>query len=531
MRDADDKPYAVVTYTFDALMRAIEESAEADGDFVRGKRHADFFKEYFTKLDAGTMVIERAYVDRDYLEDYSAYYVRCFPGYERFCTRLHFFKTRFTEADLDALLRVEPSEVSERSLADAYLGFIVVKPLPETVIGRTCLATYPPDDGRRAYPIVQDVDASLFGMTLQVRSLPFQEQDQAVAACATSALWSVFHGTGRLFQHPIPSPVVITNAAMEQRPLERFTTRGLNMAQMARAIRNLGLEPAASRVREAHWLRSVTYAYLRGGIPFLLAVALNDRVAAEDGTIELKELGWHAVAVTGYSVGGPASTAPKTSLHTVASRIDKLYAHDDQVGPFARMELDLVPGQLAKLDGTISAVPMTLTTSWRGGTVRAIPSYVLVPLYHKIRIPFEVVHDELVGFNKLVALVRGSPVGENMGLTASELTWDIFLQSGNELKRNLRSEGRIAGADLASLSTCPLPRYVWRARALDGDSPILEVLVDATDIRQGKLVTRIHSYSDAFVAAMRSLPAATPPERLPALKKRDGWRVLRSLLP
>jgi hypothetical protein len=248
MSNGGDKPYAVVAYCIEELTLTIERAAGADRDFVRGKLHAVYFEEYFRKLGAATMVIEREYVDRDYLEDYSAYYVRCFPGYKRFCTRLHFFSAPFTEADLDALLRLDGSGVSEKTLRDTYLGFIVVKPLPETVIGRTCLATYPPDAGRRQYPIIQDVDASLFGIPLRVRSLPFQEQDQAVAACATSALWSVFHGTGRLFQHPIPSPVEITNAAMEQRPLERFTTRGLNMAQMARAISDQERRTRASAI-------------------------------------------------------------------------------------------------------------------------------------------------------------------------------------------------------------------------------------------------------------------------------------------
>lgn len=525
MSNGGAKPYAVVAYTIDELVRAIEEAAPADGDFVRAKLHAVYFEEYFATLGAATMVVECEYVDRDYLEDYSAYYVRCFPGYERFCRRLHFFSAPFGEADLDALLRLEASNISEEKLRDTYLGFIVIKPLPETVIGRTCLATYLPDGDRRHYPIVQKVDASLFGIPLHLSSLPFQEQDQAVAACATSALWSVFHGTGRLFQHPIPSPVEITNAAMEQRPLERFTTRGLNMTQMARAIRNLGLEPAPSRVREAHWLRSVSYAYLRGRVPFLLAVALNDV-----SKTPIEEIGWHAVAVAGYSSGAPLSTDAKTKLRTVASRIDKLYAHDDQVGPFARMELDVTAAQSVMLDAKLNNVGMTLKTSWRGGKVRAVPDYVLVPLYHKIRIPFEVVHDEVVGFNKMVGLVISSPVGPLLALSNGELTWEVFLQSGNDLKSDLRREARIAGDAIAELSTCPLPRYVWRARALDGNEPLLEVLIDATDIRQGKLVTRIHSYSDLFVDALNAFVALLPAAERRRFKKALGWRILKSLL-
>ena len=55
---------------------------------------------------------------------------------------------------------------------------------------------------------------------LRVKSLSFQEQDHEVAACATSALWSIFHGTGKMFQHPILSPVEITKVAFEIMPLD-----------------------------------------------------------------------------------------------------------------------------------------------------------------------------------------------------------------------------------------------------------------------------------------------------------------------
>ena len=52
-------------------------------------------------------------------------------------------------------------------------------------------------------------------------------------------------------------------------------------------------------------------------------------------------MGFHAVAVTGFSMGGD-SPAPigETQFSLKASRVDKLYVHDDQVGPFARMVFD-----------------------------------------------------------------------------------------------------------------------------------------------------------------------------------------------
>ncbi len=68
----------------------------------------------------------------------------------------------------------------QKDLQDGYLGFIVVKPLPRTIIGRTCLKTYDSKGGTRHFPIVRRYPVHLFGIPLRVETLAFQEQDQAV---------------------------------------------------------------------------------------------------------------------------------------------------------------------------------------------------------------------------------------------------------------------------------------------------------------------------------------------------------------
>ena len=69
----------------------------ADAPFIATKGHVRYFDEYFDKCGAQTVVVEPAYVDRDYLEDFAGYYVRCFSPYERFATRLHFFSKAFSQ--------------------------------------------------------------------------------------------------------------------------------------------------------------------------------------------------------------------------------------------------------------------------------------------------------------------------------------------------------------------------------------------------------------------------------------------------
>src|ERR1035437_10109537 len=81
-------------------------------------------------LGAKQIVIEEKYINKDYLSDYSNYYSTCFASYGNLCKRVHFFKTNFTESQLkEAIVSDKHKRIWEN-----YLGFIVVKPIPLTVI-------------------------------------------------------------------------------------------------------------------------------------------------------------------------------------------------------------------------------------------------------------------------------------------------------------------------------------------------------------------------------------------------------------
>ncbi len=160
-------------------------------------------------MKAQTLVVENDYTDGDYLDDFASYYVKCFRSYNRRCKRLHFFGQKFAEGEFRQLVQGELPPSEEEALKTSYLGFVVARPLPEAIIGRTLLATYPPDGSRRNYPCTRVYRANLFGVELSVMSLPFQEQDSVLAACATVALWSAFHKTAELFGTTTPTPVEI----------------------------------------------------------------------------------------------------------------------------------------------------------------------------------------------------------------------------------------------------------------------------------------------------------------------------------
>lgn len=218
----------------------------------------------------------------------------------RRCARLHFFRSSFDRALISKAIGGDGAAVD--TLRTSYLGFIVVKPLPSTVIGRTCLVTYGNVGRDRAFPTTRTYKVHIFGIELSVKSLPFQEQDTDVAACATSALWSVFNATGHLFQHHIPSPAEITKAAAASQRLVNRTLPagdGLTAAQMADAIRSVGLEPLYIRVKNLELLLISVSAYLRAKIPCLLIGAILECLPTSPTP---RQLGRHAIALAGFGV-------------------------------------------------------------------------------------------------------------------------------------------------------------------------------------------------------------------------------------
>ena len=494
----DARPYSIET-----LRDLLINHSHGRNRAVGRKPHIAYLDQYLTKLVCKTIVVEPHYIDRNFLEDYAAYYVRCFEAYSRVCARLHFFDEELTPAQIDAAITAPDAT----RLQTAYLGFLVIKPLPLTVIGRTCLRTYGAMGGReRVFPTLQNQAANFFGLKLNVSTLPFQEQDKEVAACASSALWSVLHSTARLFQHAILSPVEITKAASAHSRLDERTLpngSGLNTLQIADAIRSVGLEPLGvgvtalkvnkdgppeyrellddvgaaeddgSKNADAMQieLKLAVMAYLRSGMACLLLSRVSQ---IEDGQLKLR--GHHAVALTGYCLSKGEAPLPYSKSATLftASRMDRLYAHDDQIGPFAGFDF--------KNGNILSAGPDADLLNEK--STIAQPINIVVPLYHKIRIPLREIVNLTVVLDGFIEEVR------TLLRLSERLEWDIQLNDLGATRATIAASGLANAAKLALL-TKPLPRFVWRVTAYHRAKPVLDILFDATDLLQGNLLREI----------------------------------------
>lgn len=460
----DDVPYEVRAFSHESLCAALSNphtSLEilADADKIR------YLSDYLLAVQVRTIVIENEYIDGDYLDDFSNYYVKCFKTYERKCRRLHFFSVDLTSEQLSQAITASSDSAEVKKIQSAYLGFVVARPLPDAVIGRTALKTYPADGGRRNYTCTRLYTVNLFGVELSVRSLVFQEQDNVLAACATVALWCSFHKTAELFGTTVLTPAQITTFANQvvnhARPIP---SHGLSIQQICNAIRHVGLDPEVVLVNKGLPVPSLVYGHLSHGLPVILIATIEGQ-------------GRHAIALNGYSINPAPVHAcevdPKVPcLPMTGLRINEFYGHDDQIGPFSRV--------IIKPSTTVGTAtyPVVFESSWKDKTsgkyLALYPEMIVVPVYRKIRVTFVDVQQWLTRLHALLSiLLKGS----------GRLEWDVRLTTVNEYKKELR-DSTLAEATRSELLLTSLPRYMWCAVLAVDDVILLECLVDATDMMQ-----------------------------------------------
>jgi hypothetical protein len=476
--------------------------------------------------------------------------------------RVHFFSHAFKEEDFVAIITNSTPEAVE-VLQKNYAGFVVFRPIPHTIFGRTCLKTYPNEEinpkgeanpeKNRYIPIVREYKVHLFGIELSVNSLAFQEQDNAVSACATSALWSAFQSTGISFHHPIPSPYEITLSAKElissSISANFIDNRGLDSKQMAYAVKAVGMEPLLLNPANKDYLKAQAYAYLRGKIPVIMGLKLHGRATktfTENAQYDGKNvIGQHAITVTGYNLNNTlpdrcyttSETNDKKSpeLYLCALKIDKFYVHDDQLGPFARIKFyndELSENRNYYLKTFLIEVGHKINNFT---SIDATPVVLLLPINYKIRIDFHEIFSIVNTFNTVLARPFRNITLEDY--KDSIVVWDIHLSNVCDLKHYFSTCQDISTDNKKALLTKSFPRYIWVVDAYRkkcneaNEEKLFSFYFDATDICNGNLfLCALHygklSYEIMHAMASEMINETTAKEEVQIENKELLLRIL-----
>lgn len=482
-------PYLVSQFSKPTLSNLVKECFGSDFPDVFNKPQVNVLFHYLKDLKAESVLLEREYQDKDYLEDFSRYYVKCFQNSGYKCARLHFFNAELDHTKLDHILMCGKKAPGYGALQESYLGFIVIKPLPKTFIGKTCLKHYP-ELGHNSLDcklLSRRYNINLFGVDLHVDSIAFQEQDKVVSACATTAIWSALHGCFWKDDRQIPACSEITTNAINHidRSNNSFPKNELTNKQILRALDCEGLKyhmeqtPGATRSE----ILSIVRCHIDSNIPLILVADVYDK----DGSL----MGGHAVAVLGYKEEGESYS---------------LYVHDDRLGPFAKARM-INNGEHISIEQKEDVKPSCLLTlqhknengTWLPPHEFLVVSCLIIPAQKKIRISY------LYPFNtcqlvvqEFVNWLKEQKSEEAFTEFKGALTFSMQLFQISEIKKAILDTPCPRGSDRdrfmrdrANLLTQSCARFQWVGTFFFRGVRAFRILFDATDIPQGNAITSI----------------------------------------
>lgn len=443
-----------------ALQREPINEILRDKDPYRQLRYiVDYLK--YPQLGAKSYLLEEHYVDRDYMEDHAVFYSRSLRAYANYCKRVHFFnlpKAQVAEHIKSAAGLVPGADSVETTLSKAYLGFVVVKPIPGAPIGRTVLKHLPAEKGDghlRSFRCVRDYDVHVLGLTLKVWGLAFQQQDEGVSACATTAVWSTLQKIRDFEDIRIATPAEITSLATRHiLPFGRaMPSEGLSIDQMCQAIQALGLAPSLYRLGPADDLLAYLHAAEHSSFPCILVWDDPDDTTRR-----------HAVAVVGVKTL-PGSVVAVEGLTDLAREIRAIYVHDDRIGPYLRTDLENQNSGIF----TVSYGNRSKPERWRA-------SYLLLPVHGKIRLSLAFLRQASRQFATAVRKTLGQK-------DTTILSFESFIRQGHkyvkELCQDSTKEGH-AGLGFKLVAECALPRYLGVIRVAAGNLGWIDLLLDTT---------------------------------------------------
>ncbi|RZN36359.1 MAG: hypothetical protein EFT35_07990 [Methanophagales archaeon ANME-1-THS] len=413
-------------------------SAENLECYLKKSKTGDYLLRYLNELDAKTCIIEERYIDKDYMIDYQKFYSRSFEKYTRETTRIHIFDKEISEKEFKKALNGK-----YKQLIKSYLGFIIVKPVffdidkEEPLIGRTLLKTYLKEEGNlKRYFIREKYHVSLFGIPLDIESLPFQDQDIGVGMCATIALWVASQPLVNPYGIPKLSPAEITEiATLQPTPNRRFpSVSGLDVNQMVNYIQSVGLDVEPIEAHE-EIIPIAVKAYINARLPLIALVALYKNGENEE------DYDWHAAVISGYKCDEKRN-------------IKELYVHDDAIGPYNKVK---------SMNGNFKF--------WDNEWIRK-EDYdkcevydLLVPVYSKIRLTFFAIFSVLEE--------------KNTQVKSSEIAHELYLYTIRKYKKELLG-ARIE--DKMEILKMFLPRFLWVIRTYYKNEPFRDDIYDGTSV-------------------------------------------------
>ena len=463
------------------------------------------------------LLLEYDYVDRDFSDDYSAFYSGVFFDHGKYCIRFHFFKIKDNDIDLNNIFGTSRDVAAVRQLYSAkstlkeiYLGFFVLLPIVKGKIGRCMLSPVVYEGDELFCTALGNVHVNLEGLSLAARGMPFIQQDSQVGVCSSTAIWMVARLMNIKYKFPRYSLSRITIAANRYHRINRPfpAVRGLTIEQVISGFVDLGYTPVCYQANAfspiSRWdPKEIVYKYIESGLPVVLIIG-----------------GRHACVVHGHDFDCKKKIESNNLLVSNSNYIRNLIVHDDGLGPYFLLPQfsRVVPGAARYMEDEDYDPLISTPNVYTPYSLKNVTS-IIVPTFKKVHLEGQQIEDMIRDalessegmFRKIYidAVKRFSKeLNEETKRIARKLRKIIegqgskghifyrarFLLS-NDFKRDyLVGKKRVSNILSYAYARLDLPRYVWLAEfslvenlcsSLSGESDkernvVGEFLVDAT---------------------------------------------------
>jgi hypothetical protein len=440
---------------------------------IGASKQATYVEDYLNHLGAKSYIIEKKYIDKDFIIDFSNFYSRSFDIDLKVTTRIHFFKEEISIDRFNSLIE-NYTETEFDEFNKLYLGFVIVRPITDfkgnPCLGRTLIETYPREPSgenveEHRFYLTQNYNVSLFGLPLSIETLPFLPQDTAVGACATSACWVSLHPLHALFGIQRHSPYEITELAVTFPNLGRnFPSTGLSVLQMKGQFNSLGIETEFITIKKIKdscplynknddVIADAVKAYNHAGLPIIATLKIGPKqiensteLGASNQAKNNKQPEYHAVVISGYRYNN-------------SGKVIEIYIHDDQVGPFHKV----------KPDNNFSKWINKWTVEGQHEFVEV--DKLVVPIYPKMRLNFGLIYPQYIKIKRAME--------ETNVLFHTNADVGLFLTSLNNYRTCLLNYNFYNKLEI--LQT-PMPRFLWIIRQRTNSQLSSDIIFDATAV-------------------------------------------------
>jgi hypothetical protein len=408
---------------------------------------------FFEPLKSDLWVcVESPYVDRIYRDSYYHYYAGKLGSYVKDCIRLSFFTGPIAADDFQ-------QENRRAYLQAEYVGFLVIRPTLQSVIGRNILSPSAlREPGIEVCRATYSVTANAIKLT--VSGFPHSSQDVETMTCAQTTLWSIMDYFSQRYADYRPALPSLITKRLEALSVERqMPATGLSVDQISFALKGFGFGPRIyHRKTFGSEFDDLLSCYVESGIPIVVALH-NEHIG-------------HAALCIGHE------PVEKETLVKLLNSQDI----ETEFGSIQLMDLDRLPKKFVFIDdnlppyarATLAHPAINYTYSdWESCEITAC----VVPLYKKVYLEAY----------EAKQLVKGLLASGRLQIQAdTNVLLRFFLASSRSYKDYIATDPLMQSTLKQSILATALPKFIWVGELTNAVAYLQNqatgvVLLDATE--------------------------------------------------